>query len=131
MIFVSSSGDHFDCFLAGECEAKSWLDDSRFAGTAERAVVGTGATLVATLDCADSDWETDAGELMERRSSSSVDLSNDEISTMNESTGTVINRSVEQSLGRVSLCSHAHEDDGRRGREVRDWFVEQDMRAKP
>jgi len=45
-------------------------------------VGGTGATLVATLDEADSDNGTDAGELVEWVSSSSRDLMSDEISTL-------------------------------------------------
>lgn len=65
MILESSSGDHFDCFLAGDCVENSWLEESLLAGTTVRAVGGTGATLVAALDEADSDNGTDAGELVE------------------------------------------------------------------
>lgn len=82
MIFESSSGDHLDCLLAGDWVGNSRPEDSRFAGTTERAVGGTGATLVATLDEADSDNVTDAGELVEWPSSSSGALMSDEISTL-------------------------------------------------
>ncbi len=82
MILASSSGYHLDCFLAGDGVMKSWLADNLFAGTAHRGWGGTGATLVATLDDNDSDLDTDAGELVDRPSSSSVDLRSDEISTL-------------------------------------------------
>lgn len=65
MILVSSSGDHLDCFLAGDWMGWSSLDKSLFAGTAERGCCGKGATLVVTLDGADPERETEAGELTE------------------------------------------------------------------
>lgn len=52
---------------------------------------------MATLDCADSDWDVEEGELVDCRSSS-VDLSNDEISTMDERHG--------NSWEMVLLCKH-------------------------
>ena len=88
MILVSSSGDHLDCFLAGDCEGYSCVDDSPLlAGTTERAAVGgTGATLVVTLDGADSDKVTEVAELVDWPSSSSRALSNVEISTVSDGT---------------------------------------------
>lgn len=64
----------------------SWVEDRRFAGTAERGCGGTGATLVATLDGADSERDTEVRELTDWLSSSSFDLSSDEISTMSDMT---------------------------------------------
>lgn len=82
MIFESSSGDHFDCFFAGDWTASSWLVNDLLAGTAERGWGGKGATLVVTLDCTESDRETVDGEEVDWPSSSDVDLSSDGISTM-------------------------------------------------
>ena len=91
MIFASSSGDHLDCFFAGDWIEWSWLEDSLFAGTAGRGWGGgRGATLVATLDGADSDRDIEAGELVDRPSSSSSGLSSDEISTMRADTRCLI-----------------------------------------
>ncbi len=87
MIFASSSGDHLDCFFAGDWRGWSWLEESRLAGTADRGWGGRGATLVATLDGTEPDRDTEAGELVDRPSSSSFGLSSDEISTMRVGTG--------------------------------------------
>lgn len=82
MILASSSGDHLDCFFAGDWVGRSWLVESLLAGTAERGCGGRGATVVATLDGTDADRDTEEGELVDWPSSSSVDLSSDEISTV-------------------------------------------------
>jgi hypothetical protein len=82
MILASSSGDHFDCFFAGDWVEKSCVVASLLAGTAERAAGSTGATLVAILEEMESDGVSDAEELVESASSSSSGLSNDEISTL-------------------------------------------------
>ena len=93
MIFASSSGDHLDCFFAGDWTERSWLEDCRLAGTADRGWDGgRGATLVATLDGPESDRDTDAGELVDRPSSSSFGLSNDEISTVRAGFGCCLER---------------------------------------
>jgi hypothetical protein len=93
MILASSSGDHLDCFLAGEAPTPTWSwPDSRFAGTEDRVdgwVVegGKGATLVATLDGTDSERELVAlneGELVDWPASSSLASRRDEISTMRD-----------------------------------------------
>jgi hypothetical protein len=86
MILASSSGDHLDCFFAGDWIGWSWVEDSLFAGTADRGWGGRGATLVATLDGTDPDRDTEAGELVDRPSSSSFGLSSDEISTVRAGT---------------------------------------------
>jgi len=85
MILASSSGDHLDCFFAGDWAGCSRLDDSLLAGTADRGWGGgSGATLVATLDGIDNDREIEAAEMVDWMSSSSLALSRDEISTVND-----------------------------------------------
>jgi hypothetical protein len=85
MIFASSSGDHLDCFFAGDWIGWSWLENSRFAGTADRGWGGgRGATLMEMLDGTDSDRDTEAGELVDRLSSSSFGLRSEEISTVRD-----------------------------------------------
>lgn len=66
MILVSSSGDHFDCFFAGDCCVKSVSEAGRFNDTEFLAVTGTWPVpvVVPVLDGADvTDWETDAGDV--------------------------------------------------------------------
>lgn len=107
MILESSSGDHLDCFFAGDVVEYSRLEASLLAGTTERAVGGTGATLVAMLDEADSDNVTEAGELVEWRSASSSDLMSDEISTLKAGWDKSGKGSVRGYRSSVKLCCHA------------------------
>jgi hypothetical protein len=89
MILVSSSGDHFDCFLAGDCPTKSCEDACLFAGIVGRRLASKAPvpTVVAVLEGTDVvERETEAGEAEERvsrpSSSSSLGLSSSEISTL-------------------------------------------------
>jgi hypothetical protein len=86
MIFASSSGDHFDCFLAGDSDGWAWPLDSLLAGTAD-AGGGCGARpgVDTTLRGTEIERDDSAAELVvEWLSSSSLGFSNNEISTVVE-----------------------------------------------
>lgn len=84
MILASSSGDHFDCFLAGDSEGWAWLPERRFAGMEE---VGGGCGVRPGVDTTlrGTEAERDDGGAEGRVawwSSSSLGLSSNEISTV-------------------------------------------------
>lgn len=83
MIFASSSGDHFDCFLAGDSDGCGCPLDSRFAGTDDGgAGCGTKPGVDTTLLGTEADRDDAATDLTEWFSSSSLGFSNNEISTV-------------------------------------------------
>ncbi len=89
MIFASSSEDHFDCFFAGDSDARfEDLSAGRLAGITDDVEVAVSvfedADCAATLDSAESDRASDGGGdgLDLDEVSSSFGLSSREISTL-------------------------------------------------
>jgi hypothetical protein len=86
MILASSSGDHLDCFLAGDSEGWAWVLERRFAGMEAGAGWGARPGVDTTLRGAEAEREDGGPEVRvewEWWSSSSLGLSsNDEISTV-------------------------------------------------
>jgi len=63
MIFASSSGDHFDCFFAGDSnEASSVVLADRLAGMTEEVDVNVTLEGSVTLKGAESDRVNERGE---------------------------------------------------------------------
>lgn len=77
MILASSSGDHFDCFFAGDSEG---LSDSRLEGLVVAA--GVEPAVVLLVEGTEAGLEIAAGDDEDRLPSSSLGLSNCEISTV-------------------------------------------------
>lgn len=85
MIFASSSGDHFDCFFAGDSEeASSVVLAGRLAGITEEEEVNAVLEDSATLEGAESDRANDRGEVGFCDDSSSFGSRSREISTVEE-----------------------------------------------
>lgn len=62
MILASSSGDHFDCFLAGDSEGWTGVFERRFAGMQEvgagwGARLGVDTTLLGAETEREEEWE--------------------------------------------------------------------------
>ncbi len=85
MIRASSSGDHFDCFFAGDW--RSVLEACLFAGTVGLSAAGAGPVPIVVvalegMEAAERDTEAGEAEDLERESSSSFGLRSCEISTV-------------------------------------------------
>ena len=81
MILSSSSGDHLDCFLAGDSDG--WTPWSLFVGTVAAAVSGVGSDVVDATAVVGTEGERDeAGTEVVDRASSSSCLRSSEISTL-------------------------------------------------
>lgn len=84
MIFSSSSGDHLDCFLAGD--SAGWVPCCLLVGTQAAAGMGVDWAVVDATAMVGTDAERDDSgiEVVDRASSSSSGLRSSEISTLSE-----------------------------------------------
>ena len=84
MILVSSSGDHLDCFLAGDSAGCVTLADCRFVGTVPVVLVIVGSAIAVGAAVTGTDAERAAGCAMgsEGDTSSFFGLTMREISTL-------------------------------------------------
>lgn len=84
MIFASSSGDHLDCFLAGD--SPGCAPGCRFVGTAPAGANGGASAVAGAATVGGTETERAAGATTGREgdASSSLGLRRREISTLSE-----------------------------------------------
>lgn len=125
MIFSSSSGDHLDCFLAGDSDGCTpWC---LFAGTLPAADRGVDSAVVdaATVVGTDAERDEAGAEVVDRASSSSFGLRSSEISTLSgcerKQSGAIGGLCQLQSIGAASKKNPTplpKGDSGRAGRQT-------------